>query len=521
MPRRSVDALPPLRALSAGLFVVFVSVSARAGDDDLSLDLGGPSLELRRIPKGSFHQGSPPNEVGREADETPRNVAITHSFWIGKVPVTRAQFAHFVSDTHFVTEAEKGQSGGYGWDGKALAQRKEYTWQNPGFPQKDEDPVVLVSFADANAFTVWASRKTGRHTRLPTEAEWEYSARAGTTTPWFDATTEDEALALGWFKPNSPGSTHPVGTKAANAFGLFDMAGNVYEWCRDVDAPYGTADVTDPENLAAPAGEPERRVLRGGSWLKEPRRGRSAARYRNTPGSRNADNGFRLVVDDDGASSAPSAAGLSAPDPSARIDESVPTVGPPKASSDGMAWSLLAAPAAAAGAVTAWLLLRRKRGTPAGAGGVTVRAGIDGFWIRAASLPIGTRVRYTCIVDQIDVADIVPLDGAAETFVFTGGAPTAIQITEVIEARPENYRGAAPWDGSVRDMAAAAASMNEIPRAPPSFSSVPSLELPRTPVPAPSSRPLPPPVPSRASTPSPPGVTERKETLFLGYPSAY
>ncbi|HVH46954.1 MAG TPA: SUMF1/EgtB/PvdO family nonheme iron enzyme, partial [Labilithrix sp.] len=289
-----------LAGAGVGLFVLLSSEHARASEEDLSLDLGASSLELRRIPKGTFGEGSPATEPGRESDESARNVTISRPFWFGKVPVTRAQFSRFVTETRFVTDAEKGQSGGFGWDGKALVQKKEFTWRNPGFPQKDEDPVVLVTFGDANAFVAWASRKSGRRVRLPTEAEWEYAARAGTTTPWAGANKEDEALAFGWFKTNSPNGTHPVGTKRPNAFGLFDMSGNVFEWCRDVYAPYPAGDATDPENTAPPAGEPERRVLRGGSWLRDPKRGRSAARYRNAPGSRNADNGFRVAIDDDG-----------------------------------------------------------------------------------------------------------------------------------------------------------------------------------------------------------------------------
>src|SRR5262249_51159005 len=128
---------------------------------------------------------------------------------------------------------------------------------------------------------------------------WEYAARAGTTTPWYGASKEDDALSLGWFKGNSSAATHSVGLKKPNAFGLFDMAGNVYEWCRDVYAPYPSADAVDPETTTNPSPAPERRVLGGGSWLRDVKRGRSAARHRNTPGSRNADNGFRVAVDDE------------------------------------------------------------------------------------------------------------------------------------------------------------------------------------------------------------------------------
>src|SRR5262249_20427546 len=153
-------------------------------------------------PKGQFVMGSPASEALHDKDEEgPRSVSLSRDFWMGKAPVTRGQFTKFVNDTRYVTEAEKG--GGWGWDGKQLAQKKEFTWRNPGFAQGDDHPVVLVTYGDAVAFTAWASRKTGKRVRLPSEAEYEYAARAGSTTPWPGAKTEDDALAIGWFRPNA------------------------------------------------------------------------------------------------------------------------------------------------------------------------------------------------------------------------------------------------------------------------------------------------------------------------------
>ena len=365
--------------------VFFLSATPAAADEDdagadLSLDLGGATLELRRIPKGRFTEGSPPDEPGREADEAPRPVLLTHDFWLGKAPVTRGQFARFVTETRYVTEAEKGQSGGFGWDptSKQLVQKKEFNWRNPGFTQTDNDPVVLVTFGDANAFTTWVFRKTGRHVRLPTEAEWEYAARAGTTTPWYAGKSEDEALASGWLKANAGASTHPVAQKRPNPFGLFDMTGNVYEWCRDIYAPYPAGPAVDPENKSTAAGttEPERRVLRGGSWLKDPKRARSAARWRNTPGSRNADNGFRVALghEDDmelapgvtpGAGTATTMPLSPSGTPIASSNAAASATSTPSSGGGsgggGPVWALFAAPAAAAAAVVAWMRLRRRR----------------------------------------------------------------------------------------------------------------------------------------------------------------
>lgn len=363
----------------AGIFLsvlasgVLSSTRAAADDNDLVLDLGGGgTLELRRIPKGKLTEGTAPDEAGRENDETPRAVSITRELYLGKYEVTRGQFARFVADTRYVTDAEKGQSGGSGWDGKQLVQKKDFTWRSPGFAQTDDDPVVLVTFGDANAFVAWASRKTSHRVRLPTEAEWEYAARAGTTTPWYAGKTEEDALASGWLKPNAANATHPVGQKKPNAFGLYDMTGNVYEWCRDVYGPYAPGPVADPETTTNATAEPERRVLRGGSWLKDPKRARSAARHRSTPGSRNADHGFRVAASLEDAL----VPGLGAVDPSSAKQPPVDSSGTPvttatpsapttsattRPANDGFGWTLLAAPAAAAGAVIAWILVRRRR----------------------------------------------------------------------------------------------------------------------------------------------------------------
>jgi formylglycine-generating enzyme required for sulfatase activity len=514
-------------ALIAG-FALASSREALAAEDDLSLDLGQGSLDLRRIPKGSFTEGSPVTETGREPDEASRAVTISRSFWLGKVPVTRAQFTRFVSETHHITDAERGQSGGFGWDAKAgaLVQRKEFSWRNPGFLQKDDDPVVLVTYGDATAFTAWASRKTGHRVRLPTEAEWEYAARAGTTTPWYAATKDEDTLALGWFKTNSANTSHGVGLRKPNAFGLFDMAGNVYEWCRDIYAPYPPGDVTDPENTTNPGTEPERRVLRGGSFLRDPKRARSAARHRNTPGSRNADNGFRVAVDDDilapqptslpaGAFAPASPLGMSSSSTANGADGAAPAPAPPTRGNEGMAWALVAAPVAAAAAAIAWVLARRRRSIP-NALGVMTHAQEDGFWVRAPGLPTGTRVRYTCIVSGVEVSDLVPLDGGEETFVYTGAQPSAIRITEVVSVTSLSYRSSQP--GSVTGPAA--------PRAPlPSDrdslrASAAALAAQRSSAP-PS---VPPPISSSSPNPSSVSISISDATddaPFAGYPSAY
>ncbi len=248
------------------------------------LDLGsGATIELSAVPAGTATLGSLPDEAGRDSDEDRRIVRISEDFLISSTPVTRSQFARFVASTVYRTEAEIGTSGGWGLSGGALVQRKDFTWRNPGFPQDDRHPVVLVTWADAQAFCGWASKLTRRSVTLPTEAEWEYAARGGN-----DGTWNGPALS-------AHGGTRAVGEDPANPLGLHDLLGHVNQWCQDWYQPMLSADAVDPRIDRAPSGDTARRCLRGGSFLQTTRQ-RVAARWRNSPGTRNADNGFRIVV---------------------------------------------------------------------------------------------------------------------------------------------------------------------------------------------------------------------------------
>jgi formylglycine-generating enzyme required for sulfatase activity len=271
-------------------------------------------MTLTLIPAGEFLMGSPDDFKAYDWEKPQHRVRITRPFYLGVHEVTRGQFRRFVDEAGYQTEAEKDSKGGYGWneEAKKFEQNPRYTWLNPGFEQTDEHPVVNGSYNDAVAFAEWLSRKEGKTYRLPTEAEWEYACRAGATTRYFCGDDPEGLAKVGnvadgtakkakypdWFWTIDAQDgfvyTSPVGHYRPNAWGLYDMHGNVYEWCWDW---YG-GDFYESSRVDDPAGplQAADRVIRGGSWLSDSRDCRSAYRYRGTPGRRNNSLGFRLAL---------------------------------------------------------------------------------------------------------------------------------------------------------------------------------------------------------------------------------
>ena len=248
----------------------------------LSLDLGhGLTLDLVRIPAGTFTMGSPDAEADRDPSEGPTHtVTIAKPFYLGQFEVTQAQ-----------------------WVGAGFANQSQFK----DAPGHEKLPCECVSWTDCQKFCAAATKITGRTVRLPTEAEWEYAARGGTTTtfPTGNALASTAANFNGTSPyggaPAGPDRQRPtpVGTFAANPFGLCDTVGNVSEWCQDVYHDGYAGAPTDGSAWEA-GGKPELRVYRGGAYNNDGSSCRSAVRYAAERGEvRNSTLGFRVAVDDD------------------------------------------------------------------------------------------------------------------------------------------------------------------------------------------------------------------------------
>jgi formylglycine-generating enzyme required for sulfatase activity len=247
-------------------------------------------MTLVRIEPGPFLMGSTKAQIDTLMtqfpdvkpdwfdDEQPQHpVVITRPFYLTAHPVTVGQFRRFVEVSASKT------------DGK---------WQSPGFAQGEDHPVVCVSHDDALEFLAWLNKQEKAQAfryRLPTEAEWEHACRVGGKGVYGLGDDPAELSRVAWFLNNSDGATHPVGQKEANAIGLYDMLGNVWEWCDDPYDPafYQSSPTEDPRNTKGVT----LRVFRGGSWGFEPWGCRPACRRRLTPASRYYDLGFRVAAD--------------------------------------------------------------------------------------------------------------------------------------------------------------------------------------------------------------------------------
>jgi formylglycine-generating enzyme required for sulfatase activity/tRNA A-37 threonylcarbamoyl transferase component Bud32 len=246
------------------------TTAAPSSGSGLKIDLGaGVLLELVALPAGTFTMGSPPTEKGRSANEIPHAVTFTRPLHIGKFAVTQAQYEQVMG-------------------------------ANPSEFKGRDNPAENVTWDDCLEFCRRVAEKTGTQLRLPTEAEWEYACRAGTSTPFHfgEIITPDQANYDGNFNYESGPKgvyrqkTTPCGSFPPNAWGLYDMHGNIWEWCHDWYAAYPNQALTDPQGPAAG----KHRVMRGGSWNYRPALCRSATRYWDAPAERSSRRGFRVAV---------------------------------------------------------------------------------------------------------------------------------------------------------------------------------------------------------------------------------
>ena len=329
-PPRSLTALSLLACLLGGCTTLGATSEPRAITNSLG-------MEFVQIPAGEFLMGSDetPERLAHDypqyerrrlnalGDEAPvHRVRITQPFFMGRHEVTVGQFRQFVEASGYTPESLADGTGGYGYNAAydpATTQRGDafegrdpkYSWQNPGFAQSDRHPVANVTWNDAVALAAWLSQRENAVYRLPTEAEWEYACRAGSRTryPGSDApeallgiaNTFDADAATFWPRwqaqalagHDGHAFTAPVGSFPANAFGLHDMLGNLWEWTADwhSDSYYAQSprdDPQGPENGAV-------RVRRGGSWHTWSLYARCSFRNWNTPQTRYTLVGIRLV----------------------------------------------------------------------------------------------------------------------------------------------------------------------------------------------------------------------------------
>jgi len=321
-------ALLTLAALGSFTLATAQEPKAASNEKQITNSIG---MKLTLVPLGEFQMGN--GESAEEAaaffkknypmdglkadsfrNEYPQHrVRITRPFYLGTYHVTRGQFRQFVSDTGYKTDAEKAKKpGAWGWNPKRqiFDFNEENSWRLLGFQQTDEHPVVNVTWNDATAFCDWLSRKEGMAYRLPTEAEWEYACRAGSQTRYYSGDDPETLAKVGnvadaAFRKSFPewrNTSHssdgyvftaPVGRFKPNAFGLYDMHGNVWQWCADWygEDYYKKSPTDDPKGPSSGDG----RIMRGGSWFFGPSDARSAKRRGPMPDFANDELGFRVA----------------------------------------------------------------------------------------------------------------------------------------------------------------------------------------------------------------------------------
>lgn len=273
--------------------------------DKETFTVNGMSFTMKLVEGGTFQMGSNDSEAG--SDEQPVHSVTLSDYYIGKCEVTVAEFRQFINATGYKTDAEKD-----GWAWRWMQVDGQWKWNKVNGinwrhgangemrnASEENHPVLYVSWNDAMEYCKWLKQKTGRVFTLPTEAQWEYAARGGKKSNGYKYAGGDNIGSFAWFgnvdgDSNAQGKTHPVGQKLPNELGLYDMSGNVWEWCQDWYGSdyYGKSPSTNPQGPSLGFA----RVLRGGSWRHNAGGCRVSYRDGYAPGGRNNINGFRLCL---------------------------------------------------------------------------------------------------------------------------------------------------------------------------------------------------------------------------------
>ena len=228
-----------------------------------TIKVGSVEFKMLPVSGGTFQMGSPESDTDADDDERPQHSVTLSDFYMGETEVTQALWL-------------------------------EVMGSNPSeFTGDLQRPVEMVSWDDCQEFITKLNEKTGKTFRLPTEAEWEYAARGGSKSRGYKYAGSNDLDKVGWYEDNSSETTHPVKQKQANELGLYDMTGNVWEWCADRFGDYGSSAQTNP----AGASTGSYRVYRGGSWYSNARYCRVATRYWPEPSKRYGNLGLRLVME--------------------------------------------------------------------------------------------------------------------------------------------------------------------------------------------------------------------------------
>ena len=259
--------------------------------------VNGVSFTMIKVEGGTFRMGAT-SEQGSDvdSDEKPVHSVTLSDYYIGETEVTVGLFRKFIKETGYRTDADK-KGGSYIWNGSEWVLTSGLNWQcdvNGKIRSASEDnhPVIHVSWNDANEFCEWLNNKTGKNFRLPTEAEWEYAARGGNKSKGYKYSGSNTIGNVAWYWYNSSSATHNVKTKSPNELGIYDMSGNVFEWCEDWYGNYSSGSQTNPTGPSTGYS----RVLRGGSWYNNAKLCRVSLRNYYFPDLRNCYYGFRLVL---------------------------------------------------------------------------------------------------------------------------------------------------------------------------------------------------------------------------------